>query len=326
MTAGEQWTSEQLLALRAAGFRLGAWVRFVAASLERASDTRRARPELARQAHRWAAAGLLAQLAAAVAARRAGASAPRRRALIAWWAVTAAMLDWHLGMLEGPAGEQRDRLGAANAVTLARVGLVPFVSATARGSDRDGAEFSTLIAAAALTDALDGQLARRSGATRLGRDLDTIADVLVKLAAARAARRAGWLTSATVRHLVACQGVGVALTTASYLRTGRRRLAAPSEVRWSAAALLGGLTVVPRAPRAGSALVAVASLVTVYAGRRTIKPAAVQENELGLDGRAAVGASARFNYVNRFAEGLVSNSKQTGGGPHDDRGTATRLS
>jgi phosphatidylglycerophosphate synthase len=119
-----------------------------------------------------------------------------------------------------------------------------------------------LMATAALTDALDGRLARRSGATRLGRDLDTIADVLIKLAAARAARRAGWLAAASAHVLVACQGAGVALATASYFGTGRRRAAVTSEARWSAPALLGGLVVAPRAPRVGNALVAGASLIT----------------------------------------------------------------
>jgi CDP-diacylglycerol--glycerol-3-phosphate 3-phosphatidyltransferase len=281
MTAGEHWASERLLALRAAGFRPGAWVRFVAASLDRASDTHRARPELASQARGWAAVGLLTGLAAAWVARCAGASAPRPRGLMAWWLATAAMLDWHLGMLEGPDGEQRDRLGAADAITLGRVGLVPFVTAAGRGSGRDRAAFSTLMAAAALTDALDGRLARRRGATRLGRDLDTIADVLVKLAAARAAWRAGWLTAASARVLIACQGAGVALTTASYFSTGRRRAAASGEVRWSPPALLSGLALAPRAPRLGNALVTAASLATIASTHRAFAGGA-KRNDLGV--------------------------------------------
>ena len=317
MTAGERWTTEQLRALRSAHFGPRAWMRFVASSLQRAGDTRRARPRLARQAHSWAAAGLLGQLAAAAAARRAGASAPRRRALIAWWAATAAILDWHLGMLEGSAGEQRDRLGAANAVTLARVSLVPFVSATARGSGRDRSAFSTLIAAAALTDALDGQLARRRGATRLGRDLDTIADVLVKLAAARTARRAGWLTPAGARLLTVCQGAGVALGTASYFSTGSRQAGPAGEVRWSAPALFGGLALAPRAPRLGSALVTGGALVIVIAATRRAGQRTDEQERHGVDSsRRAQPPStphrltvanqvvARFPDINPMAEGL----------------------
>jgi phosphatidylglycerophosphate synthase len=317
MTAGEQWTSEQLRALRSAHFRPRAWVWFVAASLQRAGDTRRASPGLARQARAWAAACLLAQLAAAAAVRRAGASAPRRRALIAWWAATAAMLDWHLGMLEGPAGEQRDRLGAANAVTLARVGLVPFVSATTCGSGRDRAAFSTLIAAAALTDTLDGQLARRRGTTRLGRDLDTIADVLVKLAAARTARRAGWLTPAGARLLTACQGAGVALATASCFATGRRQAAPTGEVRWSAPALFGGLALAPRAPRLGSALVTGGALVTAIATTRRAGEGTREHDRYGMASSRQVRRPstahrltdadpvvASFPEVNAIVEGL----------------------
>jgi hypothetical protein len=287
MTAGEQWTSAQLHALRAAQFRSRGWMRFVAASLQRAGDTRRARPQLARQAHGWAAAGLLEGLAAAAAASRAGASTPRRRALMAWWAAIAVMLDWHLGMFEGPEGERRDRLGAADAVTLARVGLVPFVSATARGSGRDRAAFSTLIVAAALTDALDGQLARRRGATRLGRDLDTIADVLVKLAAARTARRGGWLTPGGARVLTAFQGAGVALAAASYFATGRRKAGSAGEVRCSAPAVFGGLALAPRAPRLGNALITGAALATAIATTRRAR------ESTGKHERHAIGSSRR---------------------------------
>jgi phosphatidylglycerophosphate synthase len=268
VTDGEHWAGEQLLALRSAAFRPSAWVRFVAASLDRARSTRCARPALARQSRRWAAGGLLAALAAAGALRCAGAGAPRPGRLVAWWLAIAAMLDWHLGMVEGPAGEPRDRLRAADAVALARVGLVPLVAALGRGSRRDAAAFSGLVAVGALTDALDGALARRSGATRLGRDLDTSADVLLKIAAARAARRAGWLTATSTHALIACQSAGVALATASYFATGRRRTAAPGQVTWSAPALLGGLGLAPRAPRLGEALVTAATLVTVIATTR----------------------------------------------------------
>jgi hypothetical protein len=264
MTAGEQWASEQLLALRAARFRPRAWARFVSASLSRSHDTREARPRLARQARTWSAAGLVAGHGAAGALRAAGATAPRPGRWTAWWLATATMLDWHLGMLEGPDGEPRDRLTVADALTLVRVGLVPFIAATGPRSRCDGITFSALVTAAAVTDLLDGELARRTGPTRLGRDLDTAGDVAVKLAAARAARRAGWLGADSARLLTTCQVAGIAVVTASYFLTGHRPAAtAPSVEHWSAPVLLGGLALAPHAPRPGGTLVTTASLMTL---------------------------------------------------------------
>ena len=87
---------------------------------------------------------------------------PFRRRLrpgLSGWAVTMAMLDWHLGMLETPDGRPRN-LGAADAATLLRAWLVPAVAD----------DPSPLINAVGFaTDVLDGQLARASEPTRLGR-------------------------------------------------------------------------------------------------------------------------------------------------------------
>ena len=60
------------------------------------------------------------------------------------------MLDWHLGMLEGPGGEVRERLRLADALTLSRLAAAPFVG----GAARRGAQFSALVAAAGATDPL----------------------------------------------------------------------------------------------------------------------------------------------------------------------------
>jgi phosphatidylglycerophosphate synthase len=258
MTAGEAWARDELLALRAAGFRPATCNRFLAASFARAADTRRARPALTRQARAWSAAALLAGHAARRAAHSRGIAAPSGRAWTAWSVAIAAMLDWHLGMLEGPRGEPRQRLGAADALALTRASLAPFVAST-----RDGASFTALLALAAASDYLDGRLARRSGPTRLGGALDTSADVAVKLAAARAARRAGWLTPATAALLAGCQAGGVAAVAATYFRTGRPPAGGSiGPARWTAPALLGGLAVAPRTPRAANGVVGAASLAT----------------------------------------------------------------
>ena len=90
------------------------------------------------------------------------------------------MLDRHLGMAEGGDGVPRQRLSAADAVTLARFWLVPALPAAARSS----ATLSTVLALTGATDWLDGTLARRADRTRLGRDLDTTADLAFVTAAA----------------------------------------------------------------------------------------------------------------------------------------------
>lgn len=263
MTSGERWTSEQLLTLRNARYTPPAWGRFLAACAHRAGETRRARPQLARQAHVWSATGHIAGLTAASALRRADIAAPLPAPWTAWCLATAAMLDWHLGMLEGPDGERRDLLTTADALTLMRIGLVPFLAATGRGSRRDAWAFSALSAASAITDVLDGTIARRTGPTRLGRDLDGIADALARLAAARAARRAGWLSAAAGGLVAARHTAPLALVAACYFRTGRRPTTGGfGDKPWGPIALHGGLTLAPGSPRIGSTLVASASLVT----------------------------------------------------------------
>jgi phosphatidylglycerophosphate synthase len=271
MTAGERWAQVELDALRAAGFRPRAWWRFLVASWRRASATRSEQPALTRQARRWASVGLAAGIGAQRAGKRLGLPAPTQRTWLVWWLAIAAMLEWHLGMLEGPDGQARQRLRSADAVTLTRIGLAPFVAAT-----DGGAAFSALVATAGATDFVDGWLARRDGTSRLGRDLDTTADVVLKLAAARAARRAGWLTPATASLLAGCQVAGVVTVAAAYFGTGHHpsdgELNAP---RWTAPAVLCGLALTPHRPRAANAVVMTASAATlgVAATHRGYHPA-----------------------------------------------------
>jgi len=109
----------------------------------------------------------------------------RRRvgAFAAWWALTWLMLDWHIGMLETPDGRERN-LGPADACTLARVWLVPAVGDTPA---------PWMCALAFVSDGLDGKLARATEPTRIGRDLEALADWAFAVAALRGAVRRGWL-------------------------------------------------------------------------------------------------------------------------------------
>jgi hypothetical protein len=106
MTTGEQWAAAELHKLRAGRYRPDAWRHFFSSAFRRATETRQARPALARQARIWSAAGLSTGIAACASRRF---PAPRASRFALWWLATAAMLDWHLGMVEGPAGENRDQ-------------------------------------------------------------------------------------------------------------------------------------------------------------------------------------------------------------------------
>ena len=57
LTDGERWTAIELGSLRAQRYRPSAWTTFLAHSLRRSAETRRARPVLARQARRWGMLG-----------------------------------------------------------------------------------------------------------------------------------------------------------------------------------------------------------------------------------------------------------------------------
>jgi hypothetical protein len=93
------------------------------------------------------------------------------------------MLDWHIGMLESEDGEPRN-LSAADACTLVRVWLAPAAADTPR---------PWMCVLAFASDGLDGRLARAAVPTRLGRDLEGLADAVFAAAALRGARRRGWL-------------------------------------------------------------------------------------------------------------------------------------
>lgn len=265
MTGGERWASEQLDALRAGRFAPRAWNRFLSASFRRAADTRRAREQLVRQARTWSLVGAFAGIAACIAAPRVEVAAPRPQRFALWWLATALMLDWHLGMVEGPDGERRERLSAADALTLLRLWTVPFLAVQGDLPRRSRRLFSGLIAAAGAADTLDGIVARRVGTSRLGRDLDKIADASILAAAARAGRRAGWLT-ASVAYISSLRAtLPIAAVAATYFRSGTRPpIDSAGVTRRLAPLLLGGLAVAPMSPSTGGAAAttaAVASLV-----------------------------------------------------------------
>jgi len=181
LTEGEHWTRDELAALLADRFSPAAVGRFVWRSSVRSARIRRERPELARRAWGWAAAGGLAWVAGALAG--AGPFRRRLRSGLAWWAACAVMLDWHLGMVQTPDGRPR-QLGAADALTLLRAWLVPVAL---------DSPTPLVCALGAGTDVLDGRLARAGEPTRIGRDLEGLVDACFAAACLRGAVRRGWL-------------------------------------------------------------------------------------------------------------------------------------
>ena len=183
--------------------------RFLLASQRRANEQRAARPQTARRMRGWIATGAAAWAALALAGREP--YRRRRGAFAAWWSLTALMLDWHLGMLESEEGEPRN-LAAADACTLVRVWLVPAAADAPR---------PWICAVALATDGLDGRLARAATPTRLGRDLEGLADLAFAAAALRGARRRGWLGRAAASAELARIGAGLGYTLLVWLGTAR---------------------------------------------------------------------------------------------------------
>ena len=241
------WTREQLELLRAARFSPASAVRFLAASQRRASEVHRSRPDLRLQSARWLATGATAWCALALA--RVEPFRGRAREGLLWWALTALMLDWHLGMVETEDGRPR-RLGPADALTLARVWLVP--AALWRPTP-------LVCAAGFATDVLDGRVARTAEPTRAGRDLEGLADACFAGAVVTGLRRNERIGRAASGAELLRLATGFSYSLAVYF--GR---AQPPEPRLIRAARLttpvraGGLIAAASGrPRLGTALVGI---------------------------------------------------------------------
>ncbi|MGI8862901.1 MAG: CDP-alcohol phosphatidyltransferase family protein [Solirubrobacteraceae bacterium] len=169
------------------------------------------------------------------------------------------MLDWHLGMVEGIDGEPREKLSAADALTLSRAAAAPF----AGSAPPDTSLYLALLAFAGLTDLLDGQLARRGGPTRFGRDFDPLADLAFRTAALRGARRAGWVSSGPVRALAGRQALLVCGSAWSWFADARRPpLDEARLARWDAPPLIAGLALVALGRRRpGGVLISTAAII-----------------------------------------------------------------
>jgi phosphatidylglycerophosphate synthase len=223
---------------------------------------------MARQARAWGAYGAVAWAAACAAAH--GRDDIRLRLIpgLLWWFAVWQMLEWHLGMAEGGDGYPRERLSSADAITLARFWLIPAASGTAR-SPRG---LPTVILLGGLTDWLDGSLARRRGRTRLGRDLDTTADLAFLTTTAIAARGAGRLSPLGYSVLTARHTLGLAVSLAAVF--GRARRPAIRARPWGAALRISGLAICTAgATRAGTALLVAGCVIPPRSTAAHLSPA-----------------------------------------------------
>ena len=217
LTEGERWARDELSRLLARRFTPPAVARFLWSSSVRSAQIRRERPELARRARSWAALGTGVWVALAATGQE-----PFRRRLrpgLGWWALTTAMVDWHLGMVETEDGRPR-ALGPADALTLARAWLVPVAA---------HAPTPLVCIAAGASDVLDGRLARAGEPTRIGRDLEGLVDAAFAVAALRGALRRDWLGRPAVAGEAARLGAGLAY--ALYVYFGRATAPDPAVTR-----------------------------------------------------------------------------------------------
>lgn len=268
LTDGERWTADALAKLRHRRYRPGAWVAFVRSALQRSADDRRARPRMARQARVWGTGGAVAWVAACAAARTRENLRFRPLPGLLWWLAVWQMLDWHLAMAEGGDGHPRERLSPADAITLARFWLVPAVFGTARSSRG----LPTLIIIGGLTDWLDGSIARRRGRTRLGRDLDTTADLAFLTAVALAARAAGRISPLSFSALTARHTLGLAIALGAVF--GRARRPAVRARPWGAALRIAGLAIsTTGAKRSGTMLMLAGSVIPPRSTAPHLSPA-----------------------------------------------------
>jgi phosphatidylglycerophosphate synthase len=265
LTEGERWTEDQLTQLRSARWRPPAQAAFILAAQSRANTTRRRRSALARQERAWILTGAAAWLVLG-RLRPNGVFRRRRSRGLAWWAGCAVMLDWHLGMLETPAGRPVS-LGAADALTLIRAWLVPAVAEA--GEPR-------LLLIGALTDLGDGHVARATRCTRFGRDLEGFVDACFFIAALRGAVAAGHLSPRAATLEAARLAAGSAYGAGAYFVTGRApdrtvtrsgRSAAPVRSAALVAAGLGHRRLADRLLLTGTS-VAIASLIGNHLTRK----------------------------------------------------------
>lgn len=178
------FTHELVADVKAGGYGLPAWQALLARSWARSIDDVRASPARARSLLRWSLVGLVigAGILGLTLSVQGSATAIRATALwLPWYAGTVFFVLTHLGMVEGTPGEPRPDLLLPNALSFLRLGLAPLVlwpCSSVPTHPSTAPVFALTLVLLALTDAVDGWIARQRGVeTRMGRMLDPLADV-----------------------------------------------------------------------------------------------------------------------------------------------------
>ena len=167
-------------------------------------------------------------------------------------------------MVDGPRGECRERLSAADALTLTRFWLAPLAAWPSTRSS-----FAALVAAGAISDIADGRVAARRGPTRLGQDLDATADIAFFGAAAAGAASRRWLRPRAVAWLGLRYGASLGFVACHYFLRAAPPLRASG--RWASPLLVAGLlAAAARRPRTAEALLVAASLLPLAWQLRTL--------------------------------------------------------
>ncbi len=182
--AVSDFTHELVRDVKAGGYGLTAWQALLARSWARSIDDIRASPARARSLLRWSWVGAVIGagiLGLTLAVQDSGAAIRATALWLPWYAGTVFFVLTHLGMVDDARGGPRSELLLPNGLSFLRLGLAPLVlwpCSSVPTHPSTAPVFALTLVLLALTDAVDGWIARRRGVeTRMGRMLDPLADV-----------------------------------------------------------------------------------------------------------------------------------------------------
>lgn len=165
-------------------FRLRAWRRFLTRAWQRSLDDIRQSLPLT-GSFLWSALGVasIGVIVLLVSWRMQSGSIAIQSLLwwLPWYIIAVAFVLTHLGMADDGSGHRSNRFTAPNLLSFARLALAPLIllpGAALAMPGLGGLLFAGFAICLALTDVLDGWMARRMQlCTRLGRMLDYLADI-----------------------------------------------------------------------------------------------------------------------------------------------------
>ena len=183
-TAPSEFTRELIDELAHDRFRFSAWRRFLSRSWQRSLEDIHASPALT-PSFLWSAAAIaFPGLVISLLSWRYQSNAVAIRSLsmwLPWYLLAVGFVLTHLGMSDDGAGRRIDHFHAPNQLSFMRLALAPLVLSPGLAlpvHGFSGPVFAVFAAFLALTDVLDGWIARhtRTG-TRLGQMLDYLGDL-----------------------------------------------------------------------------------------------------------------------------------------------------